>query len=157
MIMGDRVPPVIPLWNGRDRVLAHKNSAFNVRGGKWDDEACWEDLQAPIAILKKVCPDAAKWVEEEHETNRIVWELRYSGNYASHHPITGIMTINRITFDETDGEKAVILAHEFRHSRQNLAKSVHEAMALILRGKQTDRIETDAYLFEYQVRRAIFD
>lgn len=125
---------------------------------EWDEEKCWEALQEPLQILDRVCPEASHWVRDRYENGHLIWEKEYSGAYAKFHYIDRDLTVNRILFGENNGRIASILAHEFRHSRQNFSKFFRATVACsILREPRPCIVEDEAELFEAQVLLAIFD
>lgn len=124
----------------------------------WDEEKCWVALQEPLQILDRVCPEASHWVRDRYQTGHFIWEKENSGCYAKFHYVDRDLTINRILFAENNGTIAAILAHEFRHSRQNFTKFFRATVACsILREPRASIVEDEAELFEAQVIIAIFE
>lgn len=139
--------------------LAYNNSSsHNVAcGDPPDPQQCWSDCQIPLRILRKVCPEAEAWVRERHASGKIVWSSKCDGFYAKYDYINGNLTLTPAFFEQIDGQKAVTMAHEFRHSRQNWTKPVRAVIAVLLKGEPQEWIvENDAYLFEKEVYLAIF-
>lgn len=156
--VGDQVPYVANLSDfSPERKLAYKNSDPNLLF-EWDEDRCWEALQEPLQILDRVCPEASHWVRDRYENGHLIWEKEYSGCYAKFHYVDRDLTINRILFGENNGRVASILAHEFRHSRQNFSKFFRATVACsILREPRPCIVEDEAELFEAQVLLAIFN
>jgi hypothetical protein len=124
---------------------------------EWDEEKCWVALQEPLQILDRVCPEASHWVRDRYQLGHLIWEEEYSGCYAKFHYVNRDLTINKILFAENNGRIASILAHEFRHSRQNFTKFFRATVACsILREPRPCIVEDEAELFEAQVLIAIF-
>lgn len=139
----------------------HRHNAKYINGGWYafsdDPEENWKKLQPSLAILRKVCPEAAKWVEDRHDKGKIVWEKGTIQTYARYDRIDEKLILCDCFLCKRDGEKAVTLAHEFRHSRQGWTKTVRRALAMVLTGTDHDYfVENDAYDFERQVYIAIY-
>lgn len=144
-------------YNVAERLASSKNTTYGVTGKETDDEL-WENLQPTLSILRKVCSSAADWVEERHDSGHLVWRMDSASVYATYNYVSKDLSIYRILLNESDGVKASILAHEFRHSRQNFAKWFNLGLACFLSSDPSlGIIEDDAYYFEQQVYLAIFD
>lgn len=118
----------------------------------------WLKLQPAIKVLNKVCPEAADWVRCMYKSDKLIWDNTKDGTYARYEGIKGTLFINQACIGRRHGEIAATLAHEHRHSRQNLTKALKVALFLGLTGERLDHlIENDAYLFEKEVYLAIFD
>jgi hypothetical protein len=140
----------------REAVMAYTNSTRNLYGD-FKEEHCWDAMQPSLQILDKVCPEAADWVRDRHAKGKLVWEEESTGTYARYDYINKRLTFNKASFLENDGIKASILAHEFRHARQNHTKFYRAVVAcMICREPQPNIVETDAYLFEKRIIIAIF-
>jgi len=125
---------------------------------KWDEDKAWDALQEPLQILDQVCPEAAHWVRDRHASGHLIWEVEYSGCYAKYNYMDKDLTINKILYCENNGRIASILAHEFRHSRQNFTKFFRATVACaVLREPKPSIVEDEAELFEAQVLLAIFE
>ena len=159
IIVGDDVPSVSNIGHmSRERVMAHYNTTQHLQGKKkLDPEECWVAMQPSLQILDKVCPEASDWVRDRHQKGKIVWEAGNNGYYAKYDYVDKVLTFNSVTFSDIDGLKATVLAHEFRHSRQNFTKFFKVVVACVIyREPHPDIIEDDAYLFEHKVLIAIF-
>lgn len=122
-----------------------------------DPEENWRNLQPALRILRKVVPEAARWVEDRHAKGLIVWEKQLNGTLAHYNPGHQRLTLNEAMLGRCDGEKAVTLAHEFRHSRQSFAKRMKLVVLTALTGEYQEWvIENDAYDYGRQVYIAIF-
>jgi hypothetical protein len=155
--IGDKVPPV----NYYAALSTHKK-AKNFTNTKlvvdYDHEQCWDAIQPAISLLDEACPEAAVWARERYDLKLLRW-VDNDFIYASYQPATGRLSISRGFFALSDGERAVTIAHEFRHSRQNFSKLIIATIGLILTGDDAMKdgiIEPDAYWFEQNVRIALF-
>lgn len=133
-----------------------------VRGRTWksfsdDPEVNWQAIQPALTILRRTCPEAADWVVARHDTGQIHWSRGGGDVLALYDNIDGCLTIRSTMVGRQDGENAVTLAHEFRHSRQKKTKLVKRLILSML--TQTDQeavAETDAYDYERQVYLALY-
>jgi hypothetical protein len=118
----------------------------------------WKALQPSIAILRKVCPEAADWAEDRWSTGNLVFEAANSDNIAHYDFISKKLTLNWYMRDCTHGENAVTLAHEFRHSRQQWTRPARAAIYILIFQKVREEIvEDEAHDFERQVHIAIYE
>jgi hypothetical protein len=123
-----------------------------------DPEANWTRLQPSLRVLRKVCPEAARWVEDRHATGHLVWATNRSDVYAMYDHINGTLLLSDSILTSNTGERAVTLAHEYRHSLQHSTKTLRRALFLAVTGHDHEAfVESDAYDFERQVRLAIFN
>jgi len=122
----------------------------------FNEERAWLSLKPALQILDVVCPEASTWARDQKESNKIVWVPKSDGAYARYDQVCMRLIINADMFALINSERACTIAHEFRHSRQNISKSWKSACYLLLRGKRNpDIIEDDAYFYESKVRDAI--
>ena len=156
----DEVPPVVPMQTQRVSHLQaiYKNSTADL----YDDfqnateDQCWEDLQPTLKLLKPVCPEAEAWVRQQHKDGTLYYTPKGTGYYAAYHPVTQSLLLNESMFKASDGLKATVLAHEFRHSRQNFSKFLIAGMWLLLSGDlPTDLYELEAEAYQRQVWYAL--
>lgn len=129
------------------------------------DEA-WHALQPTLQLLEAANPDIAAWLSDLHARNRIVHGFRlpidhpaYEGSLAFQSPVIPYLMLSPGFYAEPDIDKAAILAHEFRHSRQNFAKVVGErawqGFTLKVFFKPDDtRLEDEAYLYQSDFYKA---
>lgn len=154
------VPEVVPEVNSlpptsTEARFARQNSTSQV--GIKDSNLLWSDLRKPLYILDRVCPEASQWVRDRYYHGKLVWPVNHDGYIAKFNYGTKQLFIYPLFFDENDGKKAAILAHEFRHSRQNITKLIRRAFAYaMLKQTQDWVVENDAYYFQQQVELAIF-
>lgn len=164
IIVGDDYPQIETLLSPQDLKLAETIQDANLVRN-FDPKRAWESLQPALQILDDVCPEASAWARERHQNKKIIWEdstfieydMRHDGGYASFDPYTRKLTINSDMFALKNSERACTIAHEFRHSRQNISKYIRSSCGLLITGRRDDDIvETDAYLYEARVRSAIY-
>lgn len=150
------VPEVVGIGrNPKLLKMAHTNTFHNF---SIDPMENWKRLDPALEVLTKVCPKAAGWVRQRHSASRIVWQNVRDGNYASYNLINQQLTLNESFCVLTDGRKATILAHEFRHAQQNWTKFARCSILTMVTGSfQSRSIEDDATIFEQEVQIAIFD
>ena len=127
------------------------------------DRDRWQGLAPALAILDQVNPQVAAWLRQKHEEGRIIFTDSYRGqgdkhgSLAEYDHLRGALVIHRTLFEEKDGEVAAIVCHEYRHSRQNLARVFKCALSFVV-SADGDRsiVENDALLYEREARDAIF-
>ena len=126
-------------------------------------EARWKGLSPALAILDKVNPAVAEWVREKHDNGLVVFGDEYptkgdpTAALAKYDLFRGRLIVNQKLFCENDGTIAVILCHEYRHSRQNLGKFCQYVLSfLFVREGDLSIIENDAVIYEQEAHNAIF-
>jgi len=115
----------------------------------------WGELQKALPYLDRVCPEIADWTRKKWESGQLVFETANKGRYAYYMPALGMLGINLYAFELSDAELACTLAHEFRHSRQNVFPGIQVAVAALFGINRKDLVEREAYEFEDVIRRAI--
>jgi len=159
IVVDDDVPEVLDIgYYSREKTMARFNTTKVLYFQKELNSAeCWERMQPTLQILEKTCPEAADWVRDRHVKGKIVWETGKTEYYAKYDYVSKVLTWNQSSFASSDGIKATILAHEFRHSLQNFSKFFRSIVAAVIfqDGKESI-VEDDAYLFEHKVLVAIF-
>ena len=124
---------------------------------KLNPTECWESIQMSLQILDQVCPESSNWVRSQYVKGKLDWTTECNGTLATFNYQSRVLTINSSMFRLNDGVKASILAHEFRHSRQNFTKFFTSVAACVFHGKvQPHIVEDDARLYEKEVLIAIF-
>jgi hypothetical protein len=148
----EQVPEIMNV--GRElRKKADRRVQWNFK----DEEQSWNNLQPAIAILQKACPEIAGWVNDRHSKGKIVWVRNSPLYYARYDFFQKTLYLHDALMGRSDGEKAVTLAHEFRHSRQKTTKLIKRVILEVMTfGNQEEVVERDAYDFERQVYLAIF-
>lgn len=122
----------------------------------FDSDRAWDAIQPALKILDVVCPEASAWARSQKKSGKIIWDSKFDETAARYDQVKMSLTINADMFGLKNSEIACTIAHEFRHSRQNISKSYKSAFSLLLTGtRNPDIIEDDAYFFEAKVREAI--
>ena len=138
--------------------VAHFNNTAKI-DALTEEADIWNHLQPSLSILKEACPEAEAWVRNRHQEGKYGYTWGRTGYYAAFHPILRVLIINESLLRCSDGEKAAILAHEFRHSRQNIAKHVVTVITMILARDLQEHfeiVEYEAERFEEEVRKVVF-
>ncbi|CAE7860222.1 unnamed protein product [Symbiodinium microadriaticum] len=134
----------------RESVMVYFNTSAHIRRDTPDEE-WFQSLDRTIIILDKVAPHVSDWVYEQKAEGRIVFEREDTGTYARYDWIEDKLIINYVMMQQVDGRKATILAHEWRHSRQNWGKWIKTLIGCMVLGEKPERIiEDDAYYYEYK-------
>ncbi len=154
-----RIPGMLPLRTIDPRQVSAPQCAALGAG----DEARWQGLAPALAILDQVNPQVASWLRQKHDEGRVVFSDNYGGGHvrrgslAEYDYFRRTLVVHRTLFEENDGEVAAILCHEYRHSRQNLARLFKYALSFVVTADGDPSIvESDALLFEREARDAIF-
>jgi hypothetical protein len=153
------IPGMMPLRTIDPRVISAPHCAVLGAG----DEARWQGLAPALAILDQVNPQVASWLRQKHDEGRVVFSDNYGGGHvkrgslAEYDYFRRTLIVHRTLFEENDGEVAAILCHEYRHSRQSLARVLKCALSFVVTA-DGDRsiVESDALLYEREARDAIF-
>jgi hypothetical protein len=126
-------------------------------------ERRWNGLAPALDILDRINPVVARWVREKHKNNLLVFcdEYRLKDEMtpalAKYDVFSGRLVINRPLFCEGNGMIAVILCHEYRHSRQNLGKYGQYILSFLFsREGDSSLVENDAMIYEQEAFVAIF-
>lgn len=159
VLVGDDIPAINNIGRySEERKIAFDSPFIEYRSGEYSDEEMWKAIQESVQILDKVCPESAEWVRDRHKQGCLHWDSSDGTIYAKYDYYTGCLTINPILFGTCNARRASILAHEFRHSRQNYTKFLRSVFAHSVLGEpKTSIVEDDAELFEAQVLLAIID
>lgn len=117
-------------------------------------------LNNALKILDETNPIVSKWVRNQNNINKLffVEENKSDINfYAKFNWMNQSLCIHKRLFAESDGEIAVTLAHEYRHSRQHYTKMIRYAFSTFWsKDGEESIIENDAYLYEMKAYSAIF-
>ena len=113
-------------------------------------------VQPGLIILDDVCPEVSAWVRRLHSGGRILFRGRHDDGFARYDLVSGTLILCPRFFDSAADVKAEVLAHEYRHSLQNLTRLIRSAVHDCL-GDETseDVIENAAYRFEYEIHDGI--
>ena len=153
-MIGDEVPEIRFVIKHNDAILRSHPDLDLCK--KFDADRAWIALQPALKLLRIVCPEASEWAEYQKNSNKMIWITEPDGSNARYDQIQDRLMINSDMFALSNAEIACTIAHEFRHSRQNMSKSWKSACSLLLTGKRNiNIIEDDAYFFEARIRQAI--
>ena len=153
---GDVPDPMFVSRGNRESVMIFFNTSAHIRRDSTDEE-WWDSLENTLVVLDKVAPHVAEWVREQHKAGRIIFEREETGTYARYDYFDDLLIINYHTMTEVDGRKASVLAHEWRHSKQNFGKWFKSIVAAMILGEKKEEIlENDAYLYESKTLLAFF-
>lgn len=123
-------------------------------------------LAAPIAILQATSPPIARWVTDLQKKDRIIYRFElpidhpsYAGSLAFQSPLISYLLLSPGFWEQSDLDEAAILAHEYRHHRQNLFKLIAERASQVLslrviHDPDNNRLEDEAYLYQEKFYRA---
>ena len=118
-------------------------------------EQKWNLMQGAIHILDIACPTIADWVRLKWYRGQLVFSTD-DHCYGWYVPASGILGMTLEGLLQSDVELCVTLAHEFRHSRQTLFKSIQVSISdLFGIDRRYELVEAEAYQFEDKVRQAI--
>ena len=157
VIVPDDVPEISVNIGNYKTIYEYPGSEL-ARAVSIDSEYAWAQLQPALQILDTVCPEASTWARQKHKDKDIVWSASDKEPfYAQYEPFKKVLTINKTLFELKNAERACTIAHEFRHSRQNLSKPIKATLSFLITGiKNDDIVETDARYYESKVRESIY-
>jgi hypothetical protein len=125
-------------------------------------------LQPAIGILRATAPDIAQWVTRHRDSGSIVYEFALpveharstTGTLAFLLPAVDMLVLTRDFWEQTDVDKAGILVHEYRHSRQNLTRKIVERGSQVLslqifHDPEATTLEDEAYLYQLSFYHAL--
>lgn len=119
-------------------------------------ENMWDNLRYSVLILYRIHPQAGRWVMQQHIDGKLVLG-NARNNFCAYDYPSGVLTVNKFFYNNCDGKRAVLLAHEYRHYRQNHGKLLRYVVSHMFRsGGQESIIENDAILFENEASVSIF-
>lgn len=153
---GDIPNPTYVGYNTPEKELVYKNTSPHISYYSSNEE-WFESLDKTFVLLRKVAPHVEKWVKDQESKDLIVFERTHNNTFARYDYVTGKLIMNISLMSQVDGHKAAILAHEWRHSRQNWSKWYKSVIACMILGEeQEDILETDAYLYEAKTLLAFY-
>jgi len=126
------------------------------------DEVRWQGLAPALAILDQVNPTVAQWVREKRDRGVIIFRDdpqtdEEMPSLAKYDMYRSRLVVNRHLFTENDGTIAMVLCHEYRHSRQNFGKSCQYMLSfLFVKDGDSSFIENDAVIYEQLAHNHIF-
>lgn len=124
-------------------------------------------LKATRGILQQTSPAVAEWVWDLQRRDRIIHHFQipidhpdYTVTLAFQSPMVHYLLLAPAFWQQSDIDKAAILVHEYRHSRQNVAK------VLAVRGWQfltlqavfrpdANQLEDEAYQYQAHFYQAV--
>lgn len=146
-------PQLLPL---KDRNTTGTLSLRPVSGGQ-----SWQALKVTRDILSASAPEVSAWLTERQAQGEILYDFvppvevsAYQDSCLSYQsPLTRHLFLAPRFWLQTDGAKAMILVHEYRHSRQNFPKVMAERLAQVLSGSvfsnpNATRLEDEAFLYQ---------
>jgi len=155
---GDVVPPRIMGRLTEARTLAQNNTTKYFKGIRLTEKDAWRELQTTFKILRAINPEAEKWIRDCYASGRFHVDMSDNGMYASFDCIDRSVKLRSSFFKLNDGEKACVLSHEWRHSKQNPYKFAKLILSfMITRKLNTDIVENDAYLYEMESYNSLFN
>ncbi len=143
---------------------AQQNSSQNLKA-----PANWGALSGGRSLLLALSPQLADWLYQLNDQQKIIykapekWQSAYGKSsetplLAAYEPWSGNLYIGAAFWALSDGEKAAVLAHEYRHARQNWPKVLSHRLAQWLTHGQLQyhtTIESEAFDYERQARAAL--
>lgn len=150
------------------RALSQVNSTLDVPPALTSTEG-WQALSQSRALLAAISPEIEEWLDDLKRKDKITYGKapttlslykKQEGTpiFAAYEPLGGKLYIGTDFWDLSNGEKAVILAHEYRHARQNWPKLISIRLTQGLWGGQLNdqsRLENEAFDYERQARAAL--
>jgi hypothetical protein len=129
----------------------------------------WQALKQSRTLLTGLSPGIAEWLYDLKRKNKIAYgkmpaTLSFYGKsadtpiLAAYEALSGTLYIGNDFWALNNGEKVAILAHEYRHARQNWAKQISVRLAQCMWAGQLSehsRLENEAFDYERQVRAAL--
>lgn len=120
-------------------------------------------LQPVFQILRGTNPQIAFWLKQQTIQYQFVFPIdhpQYKETKALHVPFVNMLILGPSFWKETELDKAAIIAHEYRHSRQNFAKVIGERTSQLLSlqtfiNPDATRLEDEAYLYQAAFYKAV--
>jgi hypothetical protein len=148
--------------------LARQNSTQQLSADKTPLEA-WQALQPSRELLTGISPEISAWLYELHQQHRILYQEPEESlsiyampngteTIAAYRHITGRLYLGHAFWRLSDGQKVAVLAHEYRHYRQNPAKRISRQLAQLAgmgRFDYQSPIEEEAFAYERQALDAL--
>jgi hypothetical protein len=146
---------------------AHRNTTARLT--HLNSYQAWPALAPSRDLLTALSPEISAWLYDLHRQNRILYTTPTDayGAYgvtadtpilAAYRHIDGKLYLGQNFWHLSDGQKVAVLAHEYRHSRQNAPKRIGTMLAQLLGGGQlryASRIEDEAFDYERQAQSAL--
>lgn len=129
----------------------------------------WQAMAPSRDLLTALSPEIAAWLYQLHQENRIIYTAPTDayGSYgitpdarliAAYRHLDGKLYLSQEFWALSDGQKVVVLAHEYRHYRQNAPKRLSHMLAQLLsagRLRYHSAIEDEAFSYERQAQSAL--
>jgi len=130
----------------------------------------WQAMTASRELLTALSPEIAAWLYTLHAQNRVILHepaenlptmfhaAEDTQVIAAYRHIDGKLYLAQMFWQLSDGQKVAVLAHEYRHYRQNLPKRISRQLAQIAGGGQLryrSLIEDEAFAYERQAQTAL--
>jgi hypothetical protein len=162
-VYGDGPLPRFAIDHGLTHTELDATKTLELSGRHLTPQEGWQGLQSSVEILNKVVPEVADWLKTLHQQGKIKFDLPaedYKGQYedsfigavSTHHTQSGNLNISQGFWEMSEWEKAGFIVHEYRHSRQNIVKTLKisalNAVTGHVREYSTGQIEAEAYLYE---------
>ena len=124
-------------------------------------EAKWQGLQPALAVLDQILPEVSAWVRDRQAQQLLVFDGEGAGlehAIAAYQPSTKKLFVNEYYWGMNTGNQAAVLAHEFRHSKQNFPKLIAVTVGQLVTGgvfKYPSLIEDEAFQYQSRYLKAI--
>lgn len=129
----------------------------------------WLAMAHSRELLTAISPEIVVWLYDLNQKNRIEYGKAPATLFlygkssdtpvmAAYEVLSGKLYIGSAFWALSDGEKAAVLAHEYRHTRQNWPKQISDRLAQLASGGQLryqSRLEAEAFDYERQARAAL--
>lgn len=134
-----------------------------------DAEQGWQALARSRELLSALSPEMGLWLHQLRRNYHIEYaqggalgaiysQTAETATLAAYDKLSGKLMIHPGFWGLNDGEKAAVLAHEYRHSRQNWPKKISVQLAQLVAGGQLryqSQLEAEAFDYERQARSAL--
>lgn len=155
------IKPVYP-------ILARQNTTQSLSTPLTAPEA-GQALSPSRNLLIALSPEIGAWLYDLHQQGHIVYTepaesltiySKQDGTetIAAYRHLNGTLYIGKTFWRLSDGQKAAVLAHEYRHFRQNLPKRISRQLAQLAGAGHFDYqspIEEEAFAYERQALSAL--
>lgn len=134
------------------------------------DAKAWSALKPSRELLTALSPEIAAWLYDLHQKQQIVYrepshtDAKTYGLptdtplIAAYRHLDGKLYLGKAFWALPDGQKIAVLAHEYRHFRQNPPKRFSRQLAQLMGGGRlhyTSTIEDEAFAYEKQAQAAL--
>ncbi len=130
----------------------------------------WQAMAPSRELLTALSPEIAAWLYKLRQQDRLAFHepseslptvfhaASETQVIAAYRHLDGTLYLGQTFWRLSDGQKAAVLAHEYRHSRQNLPKRISRQLAQIAGGgglHYQSLIEDEAFAYERQAQAAL--